>query len=236
MFSVGLLPTGSKDPFALRRAALGVIRTVLVSNLPFDLRRAIDAAAPQSARATPDTDLAQMPQRLTDFFIDRMEQALLETGVLPGVVRAVIKAGAQELRISTIMRLAQSLHEFLTTEDGTNLLAGYKRAANILKAEDAKDGPHSAAALDPASLAHPAEQALGAALDHALPQAAAAIEAEDFTAAMTALASLRAPVDRFFTDLMVNSPIPAERKNRLALIVRFRNAVHSVADFSRIEG
>jgi glycyl-tRNA synthetase beta chain len=150
------------------------------------------------------------------------------------VIDAVFALGEDD--IVRLLARVQALQSFLATEDGANLLAGYKRAANILKAEDAKDGPHSAEALDPATLIDPAEQALATALDTALPQAAAAIEAEDFTAAMAALASLRAPLDRFFTDLMVNAPEPEVRTNRLALLARFRDAVHTVADFSRIEG
>lgn len=236
MFGAGLLPTGSKDPFALRRAALGTIRTAVVCGLPLELYLAISAADEEAYRAEFASDRFKMPGLLRDFFVDRMEQALRDVGVVAGVVRAVTGDWQLELRIASVMRLAQSLDSFITTEDGQNLLAGYKRATNILKAEDAKDGPHAASQLDAEALDAAAEKALHAALAAALPAAAAAVEAEDFTAAMAALAALRAPIDQFFTDVMVNAPEPEVRKNRLALLAAFRDAVHSVADFSRIEG
>jgi len=172
---------------------------------------------------------------LLDFVVDRLNVQQREAGISVDVIDAVFALEVEDNLVRLLARV-QALQAFLATEDGTNLLAGYKRAANILKAEDAKDGPHAAAALDRAQLTDPAEQALSTALDSALPQAATAIEAEDFTAAMAALAQLRAPVDRFFTDLMVNAPDPQVRKNRLALLASFRDAVHTVADFSRIEG
>ncbi|WP_416909086.1 MAG: glycine--tRNA ligase subunit beta [Polymorphobacter sp.] len=236
MFGAGLLPTGSKDPFALRRAALGTIRTAVVCGLPLELYLAISAADEEAYRAEFASDRFKMPGLLRDFFVDRMEQALRDVGVVAGVVRAVTGDWQLELRIASVMRLAQSLDSFITTEDGQNLLAGYKRATNILKAEDAKDGPHAASQLDAEALDAAAEKALHAALAAALPAAAAAVEAEDFTAAMAALAALRAPIDQFFADVMVNAPEPEVRKNRLALLAAFRDAVHSVADFSRIEG
>jgi glycyl-tRNA synthetase beta chain len=131
------------------------------------------------------------------------------------------------------------LQTFMETDDGINLLAGYKRAANILRIEGAKDAAaeaHDHAAEWSGAITELSEGSLVAALDAALPMAAAAVAAEDFAGAMTALASLRAPVDNFFADVMVNDPDPAIRRNRLALLARFRDAVHSVADFSRIEG
>jgi glycyl-tRNA synthetase beta chain len=229
-FREAMPPTGSRDPFALRRAALTVIAIIQSGNLRFSLEAVIRqhqfiSRQPLEAAWTSD---------LLDFFADRLKVQQREAGVRPDVIDAVFALGEDD--IVRLLARVQALQAFLATADGANLLAGYKRAANILKAEDAKDGPHSAAALTPAALTDPAEQALAEALGQALPQAAAAIAAEDFTAAMAALAQLRAPVDRFFTDLMVNAPAPAVRKNRLALLARFRDAVHTVADFSRIEG
>ena len=128
-----------------------------------------------------------------------------------------------------------ALEAMLGTEDGKNLLAGYRRAANILRIEDRKDGPHTGA-LDAALLREPAEAGLAAALGEAEPSARAALSSEDFPAAMTALAALRGPVDAFFNDVMVNAPEPDLRRNRLRLLNRLRAAMDTVADFSQIEG
>lgn len=230
-FSEKMPPTGSKDPFALRRQALGVIAMMDAGKFRLPLRKAMEQYIILRRLSAFSADW--MPETLA-FFADRLKVQQREAGVRADVIDAVFALGEDDI-VRLLARVA-ALQAFLTTEDGANLLAGYKRAANILKAEDTKDGPHSAEALDAATLQDPAEQALSRALDTALPQAAAAIEAEDFTAAMAALSTLRAPVDRFFTDLMVNAPEPQVRLNRLALLARFRDAVHSVADFSRIEG
>jgi glycyl-tRNA synthetase beta chain len=230
-FSEKMPPTGSRDPFALRRQALGVIAMLDAGRLRLRLQKAMEQYILLRQLSLHSADW--MAEVLA-FFADRLKVQQREAGVRADVIDAVFALGEDDI-VRLLARVA-ALQAFLATEDGKNLLAGYKRAANILKAEDAKDGPHSAAALVPSTLADPAEQALSTALDAALPQAAAAIAAEDFTAAMAALAQLRAPVDRFFTDLMVNAPDPAVRANRLALLARFRDAVHTVADFSRIEG
>ncbi|WP_439533169.1 glycine--tRNA ligase subunit beta [Polymorphobacter sp.] len=227
-------PTGSKDPFALRRAALGIIAIILRNGLRFRLESVLLAAAGDDLRKFDGIFFGELEKLVGAFFADRLKVQQREAGVRPDIIDAVFALGGEDDLVRLLARV-HALQAFITTEDGTNLLAGYKRAANILKAEDAKDGPHSAAALDPAQLTDPAEQALGHALDTALPRAAKAVESEDFTAAMAALAELRGPVDSFFTGLMVNAPEPAVRRNRLALLARFRDAVHTVADFSRIE-
>jgi glycyl-tRNA synthetase beta chain len=232
-FSIGEKPTGSRDPFALRRAVLGIISIITYNKIRISLLKVFSEYR-ISWNGPADKIVAGWEEDLLSFFADRLKVQQREAGVRPDVIDAVFALGEDD--IVRLLARVQALQSFLATDDGTNLLAGYKRAANILKAEDAKDGPHSAEELDPAHLTDPAEQALSTALDTALPQAAAAIAAEDFTAAMAALASLRAPVDRFFTDLMVNAPEPQVRTNRLALLARFRDAVHTVADFSRIEG
>ena len=238
-FANELYPTSSKDPFALRRAALGVLRIIAENDVALDVFEAVQldlfGKILDLAEVTAST-IWRKVYELDGFFKDRLEILLRDSGVPVTTTRATFREGDIGFRPNLAISAARALNAFLCTEDGKNLLAGYKRAANILKAEDAKDGPHSAAALVPSTLADPAEQALSTALDAALPQAAAAIAAEDFTAAMAALATLRAPVDRFFTDLMVNASDPAVRTNRLALLARFRDAVHTVADFSRIEG
>lgn len=233
-FFVDQPPTGSKDPFALRRAALGVIAIVLENGLRFRLEQLLLAAASEDLNRFERVFLGNLEKTVGAFFADRLKVQQREAGVRPDFIDAVFALGEDDL--VRLLARVHALQAFFTTEDGANLLAGYKRAANILKAEDAKDGPHAAAALDSASLTDPAEQALAAALGTALPTAAAAVEKEDFTGAMAALAELRAPVDRFFDQLMVNAPEPAVRKNRLALLAAFRDAVHTVADFSRIEG
>jgi glycyl-tRNA synthetase beta chain len=135
-----------------------------------------------------------------------------------------------------IVRRVEALGKFLDTEDGRNLLAGYKRAANILRDEEKKSGTAFAGDVDTKLLSEPEERALNAALDEALPSASAAVAKEDFAAAMSALARLRAPVDAFFDKVRVNADDPAVRANRLRLLNRLREATQAVADFSRIAG
>ncbi len=252
-FAVEMFPTGSKDPFALRRAALGVLRTIQAANLKFK----IDAAA----RAWSGEENAALGIVLSDFLHDRLGVQLREAGIRYDYVQASTGWGTgSDDRVDRVEARAKALANFISTEDGKNLLAGYKRAANILKKEAPSapsplrgegrgEGlPNSAA---PGTAPHPdplpagereqyapepAEAALQSALDTAEPRATAAIAAEDFAAAMAALASLRAPIDAFFDSVIVNDPDPAKRSARLALLERVRAAVHNVADFSKIEG
>jgi glycyl-tRNA synthetase beta chain len=255
-FSVELYPTGSKDPFALRRAMLGIIATVLKS----DLRVPFTKIA-RTHYALPDGPLAWF----LDFLDERLKVQQREAGVRHDLIDAVFALGGEDDLVRLLARV-HALQTFVTTEDGTNLLAGYKRAANILKKEDwrgiegeisqtgeedplamvddpdlapviaAKMAERHAAAEHLTYTPEPAEQALIDALDAAAPQAAAAVEAERFADAMAALASLRAPIDRFFEEVTVNADEANKRAARLALLARFRDAVHRVADFSRIEG
>ena len=197
------------------------------------------------------------------FLADRLKVQQREAGVRHDLIDAVFALGNEDDLVRLLARV-KALQSFIQTEDGANLHAGYKRAANILKKEDwqgvegeiAKTGEEDPLALvdDPdlapviaAKMAErhekelsytpePAEKALIEALDAAEPTAAAAVEAEDFEAAMAALASLRAPIDKFFDEVTVNDENPAKRSARLDLLARFRAAVHAVADFSRIEG
>ena len=321
-FAIDEKPTGSKDPFALRRAALGVIQILLAGkvrcNLTTVLRGAIasvfasvldravagdvnfavyiekigklqphpslpsDEFAARIADFTaelgdfeiklePYSELAleflrsapevvgKTPAALVAFFADRLKVQQREAGVRHDLIDAVFALGSEDDLVRLLARV-HALQAFVGTEDGVNLIAGYKRAANILKKEGysaeaaavPQTGEEDPLALvdDPelrgvaAQFVHPecsytrepAEQALVDALAAAGPQAEAAVAAEDFTAAMAALATLRAPIDAFFESVIVNDADPAKREGRLALLDRFRAAVHKVADFSRIEG
>jgi glycyl-tRNA synthetase beta chain len=259
-FSVGLPPTGSKDPFALRRATLGVIALIEQNGLRLSIRDAVSMAV-ASAQGIPEIGwkigeagvalaIGALPFRSLDhsvvellgnhfyagavanFFAERLKIQQREAGIRHDLIDAVFALGSENDLVRLLARV-RALQAFVTTDDGTNLLAGYKRAANILKKEGV-DGDQSWTA--PTYTPEPAEAELIGALDAAEPKAAAAVKAEDFEAAMAALASLRAPIDRFFDDVTVNDADPAKRAVRLALLARVRAAVHTVADFSRIEG
>jgi glycyl-tRNA synthetase beta subunit len=171
-----------------------------------------------------------------DFAIDRLKVQQREAGVRHDLIDAVFALGGEDDLVRLLARV-KALQSFVATEDGANLLAGYKRAANIVRIEAKKDG--ETAGSTPAPLGYdplPEEAALIAALDAVEPRAAAAVEAEDFEGAMAALAALRKPIDAFFDKVTVNDPDPARRAARLKLLDRIRAAVHTVADFSKIEG
>ena len=297
-----LLPTGSKDPFALRRAALGVIELLVRNNirvkLSFPINLSIATAIGRRIGKESHAAVEQMLiakheagfpvsmgdweearketlnrvlsaeyrsehfdrhadvalDRLMDFFADRLKVQQREAGVRHDLIDAVFALGGEDDLVRLLARV-KALQAFVETADGVNLLAGYKRASNILKKEG-NSAPHlmrseaggagggqgsaSSAEHDSAKplsyTPETAEKTLIDALDAAQPQVTAAIEAEQFEAAMTALAALREPIDRFFEDVTVNDDDPAKREARLALLARFRNAVHQVADFSKIEG
>jgi glycyl-tRNA synthetase beta chain len=238
-FANKMPPTGSKDPFALRRQALGVLQIVNLANISVPLvpamtkarelyafKNMLIAGVNRPGFGSIDSVLSD----LLDFFADRLKVQQREAGVRHDLIDAVFALGGEDDLLRLLARV-KALQAFVETADGTNLLAGYKRAANILKAAE-KDG--IGAPADGAG--EGAEALLAAALDAALPTAKQAVADERFTDAMAALASLRAPVDAFFTNVMVNDPDPAIRARRLALLARFRDAVHGVADFSKIEG
>jgi glycyl-tRNA synthetase beta chain len=209
-FGIDEKPTGSKDPFALRRAALGVVR-LITENI---LRMAVAKG------------------ELLDFFADRLKVQQREAGVRHDLIDAVFALGGEDDLVRLLARV-HALQAFVTTEEGANLLAGYKRAANILK----KEGFDAAPTDDALSYTpEAAEKALIDAIAVAAPRAAEAVEGERFADAMAALATLRAPIDRFFEEVTVNADEADKRASRLALLARFRDAVHRVADFSRIEG
>ena len=229
-------PTGSKDPFALRRAALGVIRIVLESQLRLRLRSLIASGARVLGRN--DGSSGDIAADLVSFFHERLKVQLRDSGARHDLVDAVLaagSAGAVQDDLVDIVRRVEALGAFLATEDGANLLAGYRRAANILKAEE-KGGERFDGAIDPALFVAPEESALAAALQTALAEAGSAVEREDYAGAMTALAALRAPVDAFFDKVLVNADDPAVRANRLRMLAAFRQATQAVADFAKVGG
>ena len=285
-FANYLKPSGSKDPFAIRRAALNVLQIILTNQIRVRvfgvITRQIDIYKTDRVREI-------VSDEVVGFLIDRLKVQQREAGVRHDLIDAVFALGGEDDLVRLLARV-HALQAFVGTADGANLLAGYKRAANILKKEAPSspspprgegrgEGELGAAepALSTAGHPHPtsdgstvprtvedrpgddptrhslegegfdgasvlpftpepAEAALIAALDVAEPAATAAVAREDFEAAMAALASLRAPIDAFFETVIVNDPDPAKRAARLALLARVRDAVHQVADFSKIEG
>ena len=308
-FAIEEWPTGSKDPFALRRAAISVIQIILVHGIRFHLYRALfvivtnlvlqnmqkfeayfstefdvqdtksdtlkfdlesgavihlghrfeippsqQARFKLSMRLPTNKDRYVAAAEVFAFIIDRLKVQQREAGVRHDLIDAVFALGGEDDLVRLLARV-HALQAFVETGDGVNLLAGYKRAANILKKEEwdttvRLERSREASAtgvstsldtngIDAKTLSYtpePAEKALMDALDTAAPQATAAIDAEDFAGAMAALATLRSPIDEFFTHVTVNDADQSKRANRLDLLARFRDAVHQVADFSRIEG
>jgi len=302
-FSAEMLPTGSKDPFALRRAALSAINLIVKNNLRFSLLQAIarpiadiiakkttsDAsiamkqylAVEERVKTSGDINFDEIDKEiakstiapeaieldfleplrtafglLLPFFADRLKVQQREAGVRHDLIDAVFALGGEDDLVRLLARV-KALQAFVETPDGENLLAGYKRASNILKKEGGTSAPAEAGVHLPTSdpdapvrdgplpaqgnktlsyTPETAEKALIDALDAAQPQVTAAIEAEQFETAMTALAALRGPIDQFFEDVTVNDEDESKREARLALLARFRDAVHQVADFSKIEG
>ncbi|OLP58712.1 glycine--tRNA ligase subunit beta [Xaviernesmea oryzae] len=208
-------PTGSKDPYALRRAALGVIRMILERKVRLPLL---------SVAEDPD---------LLSFFHDRLKVYLRDLGARHDIIDAVLTSDADDLLL--VARRAEALTAFITSEDGKNLLAGTKRATQLLAAEE-KKGAVLSGTVDPALFTLEAEKALHAAVVAASADAAKAVAMEDFRSAMEALSMLRVPVDRFFDDVLVNDENPAIRANRLGLLGQIRAATGTVADFSKIVG
>ncbi|HEX4800743.1 MAG TPA: glycine--tRNA ligase subunit beta, partial [Sphingomicrobium sp.] len=234
-FGIDQKPTGSKDPFALRRAAIGSIELIVRNGLRLPLAEAIRGSLAIRAGQAKGSDAAHRLDRtapeVLDFFADRLKVQQREAGVRHDLIDAVFALGGEDDLVRLLARVS-ALQQFVETEDGADLLTAYKRAANILKKE--KWAGTSGKGGD--DLAAEEEGALVRALDKAEPKASAAIDKEDFTAAMAALASLRKPIDDFFDHVTVNDPDLTKRERRLNLLMRFRDAVNRVADFSRIEG
>jgi glycyl-tRNA synthetase beta chain len=235
---IGLKPTGSKDPFALRRAAIGSIEIIVSSGLRLPLTQAVRGALANRARQAKDSGPAHKLDRtvpeILDFFADRLKVQQREAGVRHDLIDAVFALGGEDDLVRLLARV-RALQDFVETEEGTNLLTAYKRAANILKKEKWEGEKRDSRVRGNDGL-EAEEAALVTALDAAEPKASAAIEQEDFTAAMAALATLRSPIDAFFDHVTVNDPDTAKRARRLDLLMRFRDSVNRVADFSRIEG
>ncbi|MCI4589139.1 glycine--tRNA ligase subunit beta [Sphingobium sp. BYY-5] len=309
-FAAGMFPTGSKDPFALRRSALSILSLLTENKIRLSLASAISYSFDLIRRSFLNTQLlaelsklrgkniagnqehlgrlmvsimagfnpdrawtgverdaaTALVSELLDFFADRLKVQQKEAGVRHDLIDAVFALGGEDDLIRLLARV-KALQSFVATDDGTNLLAGYKRAANILKKEGAEAlEPTRHPGLEPGSrlsggaegsetpdqvrgdgsglvaqkalsyIPEKAEADLIAALDVAEPQAAQAVAAEEFEGAMAALATLRAPIDAFFDSVTVNDADPAKRTTRLALLARVRDAVHNVADFSKITG
>ncbi|MEP4769832.1 MAG: glycine--tRNA ligase subunit beta [Roseibium sp.] len=226
-------PTGSKDPYALRRAALGVIRIVLDNGLRLKLGDVILSAL--KAQTAEVADAKALVSDLLSFFADRLKVHLKDEGARHDLIDAVFALEGQDDLLMVVKRV-DALGRFVSSDDGTNLLAGYKRAVNILKAEEKKDGKPVSGKPHADHLQEQAEIDLASAIDTARAEAAGAVSAENFEGAMEALSKLRAPVDRFFDDIMVNADDPALRMNRLQLLAEIRDATHVVADFSKVAG
>ena len=280
LWRAGERATGSRDPFGLRRAALGVIRIILERNIRFKyldpivfsllmVRFARDEALDERARAilsdenlfgteveqlieiarksrvtgTPlpdargliDQEDFDTVNELAVFIVDRLKVVMRERGVSHDVIDAIVRYAEEDDILLSVAR-ATALQSFLKSDDGANLLAGYKRAANILKVEEKKDGKTFISEVSEKLLSEPAEKALFAALASARATITPALEKEDFAAAMQQMAALRVPVDAFFDAVKVNADDKQVRENRLNLLASLRATLHQVADFSRIEG
>ena len=276
-FTVGEKPTGSGDPYALRRAALGCIRTILENNcripllepllspmvhvlpssgafkslaplvdavpvltelgLQHEVSRIIDAIRTRlGARDVFDEFRAHVDATIKEvlsFFEDRLKVALREKGIRHDLIDAILALG-NEFDLVRLVRRVEALQAFLKTDDGANLLTGYRRAANILKIEEKKDKKEYRGVPD--GLIQEEEKELQTALVRCKVETAKALSSEDFAGAMSALAQLRVPVDRFFDKVTVNAPDKALRENRLMLLSQIVETAHQVADFSKIEG
>ncbi len=215
-FRIGEVPTGSGDPYALRRAALGVIRIILENELCLPLR-----------------PFLANDQKLFDFIIERLRVKLRNEGKRYDILDAVLGAGADD-DLLRLMQRVEALETMLETEDGQNLLVAYRRAANILKIEDARDGPHRGADLQ--ALAAPEEQQLLEVISDVRHASLEDLAAGRYDQAMTSFARLRQPVDLFFDKITVNAPEPELRLNRLRLLAQLRDTMHRIADFSKIQG
>jgi glycyl-tRNA synthetase beta chain len=244
-------PTGSKDPYALRRAALGVIRIVLDNALRVGLQpicfyalqeHSVRTIAPVQDKPLTDPDVIQIARQVRlqlttevlSFFADRLKVQLREQGARHDLVDAVFALEGQD-DLLMIVRRVEALGKFLDTDDGKNLLAGVKRAANILRIEEKKDDKVYDGAPDAALYALGDEKTLAKAIDRAKAEASAAVAKEDFAGAMTAMAKLRPAVDAFFDKVKVNDDDPKVRENRLKLLNEIRAATRAVADFSKIQ-
>jgi len=226
-FAIGERPTGSGDPYALRRAALGIIRIIRDNRLRLSLMPLIEAAGAAYHRITPVP-----PQDIVDFLAERLRVQLRAEGSRHDVLAAVFAAGADD-DIARLLARADAVAGLLSSPDGADLLTAYRRAANILRIEDRKDGPH-VGDPDRSRLRETEEADLTHALEH-MRDVTDLLAREDYAGAMSRMATLRAPLDAFFDRVTVNAAQSELRRNRLALLHRVRSVMDRVADFSRIE-
>ena len=237
-WAAGEKPTGSKDPYALRRAALGIIRLVLDNEIRLPLIGATKSAAAGLVGASardPGVNRKQLPIDLLAFFADRLKVQLREQGARHDLVDAVFSLEGQD-DLLLIVRRVEALGQFLDSDDGKNLLAGFKRATNIIRIEEKKDSREYTGAPQAKLYRQPEEKALAKAIETVKIETARAVDKEDFVAAMRALAKLRPAVDAFFDKVTVNVEDKPLRENRLELLNQIRDATRTVADFSKIEG
>jgi glycyl-tRNA synthetase beta chain len=234
-FSIGEVPTGSRDPFALRRAALGIIRLVIENKLRLPLAAIFGRAALFWSRAKSGAPGRAPTDELLAFFADRLKVHLREQGVRHDLINAVFALGGEDDLVRLLARV-EALHRFLATDDGANLLVAYRRAANIVRIEEKQDGRAYDGPARREVLEMPQEKALAERLEDARAKAEAALGREVFDEAMTALATLRPPIDEFYDGVTVNTNNPALRENRLRLLSEIRATLNRVADFSQIEG
>src|SRR5882762_7755715 len=230
-------PTGSKDPYALRRAALGVIRLTLENTLRLSVLKAAEVAILgllETGTKYTLIDSHKLPTDLLAFFADRLKVQLREQGARHDLVDAVFALEGQD-DLLMVVRRVEALGKFLDTDDGKNLLAGTKRASNILAIEERKDKRSFDGAPDTGLYKLDEEKALAKAIDQVKTEASAAVAKEDFAAAMSAMAKLRPAVDAFFDKVKVNDDNPKVRENRLKLLNEIRAATRAVADFSKIQ-
>lgn len=234
-FAIDEKPTGTKDPFALRRAALGVLRLLSENALRVHLKPLFASALKLYGPLLPPHNDFAVVEALMSFIADRLKVYLRDKGVRHDVIQAVLSLGDEDDMVRLQVRAA-ALAAFLDGEAGRDLLAAYRRAANILRIEEKKDGRTYAVGVDPARLAAPEEQALAAALGEVRRPAEAALDQENYTDAYERFGALRGPVDAFFTRVTVNAEEPELRANRLALLAEIRQAFAKAADLSAIEG
>ena len=229
-------PTGSRDPYALRRAALGVIRIILDRRIKIGLRDVVEKHF-ENSYGKQYRDVQFEIDDLMRFFEDRLKVQLREQRARHDLVDAALSAGSllQGYRLISIVDRVESLGKFLDTDDGKNLLAGTKRAANILRIEEKKNNKEYYGVQDTTLYRLDEEKTLAKAIDQVKAEAGAAVAKEDFAAAMSAMAKLRPAVDAFFDKVKVNDDDPKVRENRLKLLNEIRAATRAVADFSKIQ-